>query len=189
MSALIGTEKKVGYNYMHRYRRYFFAAIFLVLLFRISGKDNISAQGRITYDKDELPLWKYFEGDTVHDSIEYFRQDHNKETVRFGIQYKHGTDSLRTLMSNHFTNNIDNSCEVMHIRIFYCILFDEHLRIKEVRFQRIGLVDRFIEQLDCCGYFSTLEDFIKTTQGDWKRDKKLKQKRKDGCAFFSWVEI
>jgi hypothetical protein len=170
-------------------KSYLIAATLLVLFFQASFfSNNIQAERRITYDKDELPLWRYFEGDTLHDSIEYFCQDHSLKTVRFGMQYTYGVDSLRQQMINYFHESIDNSCETMHIRIFYCILFDEKLHIKEIRFQRIGLVGRFIEQLDCCGYFFTLEYFIKQTEGKWNRDKRLEQ-GKHGSVFFNWVEI
>ncbi|MCQ2217689.1 MAG: hypothetical protein MJZ33_04285 [Paludibacteraceae bacterium] len=146
------------------------------------------AAGPATEDKDGVPLWSYLGAESPNMPILYHTRDGVSKPAAFGIEYKKGKTVLQEQIVKNFWKQYNGYCDSMHIKIFYCILFEENLRIEEIRFLKTGLVGRFVDEMEKCGYFDILEKEIANTKGKWERKNK-EDRHIPTFVYFGWVNL
>lgn len=152
----------------------------------ISSCHLSTAAGHPASDKDGTPLWSYLGAESPNMPILYHKSDGTARPASFGIEYKRGKAALQEEIAKDFWRQHESNCDTMHVKIFYCILFDEQLNIEEIRFQKVGLVDKFIDELEECGYFELLEKELSQTKGQWIR-KESEDVHIPTFVYFGWV--
>lgn len=146
-----------------------------------------NATGNATNDKDGEPLWSYIGAEAPNMPILYHTKEKGDKQASLGIEYQKGKTALQEEIATDFWKQYDGDCAPVHLKIFYCILFDEKLNMVEIRFQRIGLVSKIIEEMERCNYFEILEREIEKTKGKWER--KDKEEVKSAFVYFGWVNL
>lgn len=152
------------------------------------GHGQTMAMGNAIEDKDGIALWSYLGAESPSMPILYHKKDGTALPASFGVEHYQGKGYLQEQIAKNFWKQYCGECDSMHIRIFYCVLLNEDLGIEEIRFQRAGLVDKFIAELDKCGYFNALEKEIGKTKGKWVRKEKT-NRHVPTFVYFGWVEL
>lgn len=161
----------------------------LVLVLTVLLHFNLSsAANNIVVDKDGDALWSYLGSESPNMPVLFHTKGGAAKPAAFGLEYKEGKNALQERLVKNFWKQYANEPDPMHIKLFYCVLFDEKLNIEEIRFQRIGLVERFITELEKSGYFDTLEKEIALTKGKWVRKNK-ETRHIPSYVYFGWVDL
>lgn len=147
-----------------------------------------NAAGSIANDKDGAPLWSYLGAESPNMPILYHTKGEVEKTASLGIEYQKGKAALQEELGNLFWKQYDGDCDSVHLKVFYCILFDENLNMEEIRFQKVGLVNKIIEEMERCGYFEILESELSKTKGKWERKDK-EETAHSAYVYFGWVNL
>ena len=129
----------------------------------------------IVYDLNDNPLYQYNEDKNNLDSIVYYKLNGRKLLVGLDVKYKDGDDSLKNYILKNYYNYPECRPEI-NINLYYYILFDRKLHIKEIRYSKIGISDDLKRVLLNMEYLSIIEEILLKSENNWEVKKKYKKK-------------
>jgi hypothetical protein len=145
------------------------------MLFLVGNAQN-NKKKNVVYDLDSIPVFILTNTTKDLSIIEYIEISGEKHFVD-EVNFKYGKDSLETLIEKAiFNQSIHIGLDNFGISIFYYILLDVNLQIKEIRIGRIGINRETKEKLKRLDYAEIIHDALIQTNGSWVKKNKCLNK-------------
>ncbi|RCW31110.1 hypothetical protein [Marinilabilia salmonicolor] len=120
----------------------------------------------IIYDIYGEPIISY-NGDSLKSGdAEYYKKGRSVR-IGFDVKYVGGVDSLKKHIIESYYEHSDYNHQEVNTTLFFCVFFDENLKIENVRFIDVGFSNQQKALLQNNLNLKIITEIIKETEGEW----------------------